>query len=189
MDVNLYLTRLREQLAASAAVGGDETVELAERLAAPLEAAARLVIQDALSDAMQEITLDLAPGMVDVRVRGRDIAFVVTRPAAPVPAVPAATASSEPSHGAIMASPRDDAGADLSSEAGTARISFRPPDRLKAEIEAAAEREGLSVNAFLVRTLTAALREGRTPPPTPPRSAPGQLTQRGSGQRLEGWVR
>jgi hypothetical protein len=73
-----------------------------------------------------------------------------------------------------------------SGEAGTARISFRPPDRLKAQIEAAAEREGLSVNAYLVRTLTAALRPAAAAAST---TVTTRVTRRPlGGERLEGWV-
>lgn len=186
MNVDIHLATLREQLAAAAAMGGAETVELAERLAAPLEAAARLVIQDALSDAMQEVTLELAPGSVDVRVRGRDISFAVTRP----PVLP--VASGDVTVTPPMA-PSVEAVEDDGAETGTARISFRPSDRLKGQIEAAAEREGLSVNAFLVRTLTAALRQpgaGGTGLPSAPSAptAPGARATSGYGNRLEGWV-
>ncbi|MDV3220246.1 histidine kinase [Intrasporangium sp.] len=180
MNLDVYLTALTRQLADAAALGGDEMVELAERLAVPLQSTARLVLQDALADAMQEVTLELAPGSAELRLRGREISFVVTRPTGPgggefQPAQPAEPA--EPAGTGLPAEPGD------SGEAGTARISFRPPDRLKAQIEAAAEREGLSVNAFLVRTLTAALRPA-APTTAPPRNGGRAL----GGQRLEGWV-
>jgi hypothetical protein len=169
MNLDTYLTALTRQLADAAALGGDEMVELAERLAAPLQSTARLVLQDVLADAMQEVTLDLAPGSAELRLRGREISFVVTRPAAPE------------SGGEGVAEPQEPGEPAESGEVGTARISFRPPDRLKAQIEAAAEREGLSVNAFLVRTLTAALRPAAA---TPARSSQRLL----GGERLEGWV-
>ena len=47
---------------------------------APLESSTRLVLLDALAAAAGEITLDLAPGSVEVRLRGRDPEFVVTSP-------------------------------------------------------------------------------------------------------------
>lgn len=177
MNVDLYLTALTRQLADAAALGGDEMVELAERLAAPLQSTARLVLQDALADAMQEVTLELAPGSAELRLRGREISFVVTRPAGP------GAVESQPAGPGYVTDTGRAAEPSESGEAGTARISFRPPDRLKAQIEAAAEREGLSVNAFLVRTLTAALR------PAAPTSAPARFGGRAmGGQRLEGWV-
>ncbi len=48
-----------------------------ERLAVALEAAGRLVILDALSEAVGEITRELTPGSVDLRLRGRDVEFAV----------------------------------------------------------------------------------------------------------------
>ena len=53
---------------------------VAERLAAGLDAATRLVLLDVLSAAAAEITRDLAPGSVDLRLRGREIELVVTQP-------------------------------------------------------------------------------------------------------------
>ena len=80
MDIDRYVTDLRAQLAAAAETGGEETRALAERLSTALDAAARLVLLEALSDAASEITRELAPGSVDVRLRGRDPELVVTRP-------------------------------------------------------------------------------------------------------------
>ena len=64
-------------------------------------------------------------------------------------------------------------------DAGTARITVRLPETLKAQIEAAAEREGVSVNAYLVRTLGAALQPGTS-------AASASWSQ--SGHQLSGWV-
>ncbi|MGH7764704.1 MAG: hypothetical protein ACREOM_09840, partial [Candidatus Dormibacteraceae bacterium] len=65
-------------------------------------------------------------------------------------------------------------------EAVMSLISFRPPDHLKARIEDAAESDGLSVNAFLVRTLAAVLEPGR---------APATTTDPKGGTRVDGWFR
>ncbi len=177
MNLDVYVGALTRPLADAAALGGDAMVDLADRLAPPLQATARLVLQDALSDAMQEVTLELAPGSAELRLRGREVSFVVTRPEPS----PRETAGPEvaPSNHPELGKPLDLADA---GEAGTARISFRPPDRLKAQIEDAAEREGLSVNTYLVRTLSAALRAAA------PAAAPATTTRRGYGERLQGWV-
>src|SRR5690606_29740358 len=82
MDLAPYLDQLRRELAVAAAAGGPDARDLAERLTAPLESAARLALLDALTAAAEEITRDLAPGSVDVRLRGRDPEFVVTPPPA-----------------------------------------------------------------------------------------------------------
>ncbi len=79
MDLNPYVDTLRHEIAVAARFAGPDAESLAERLTAPLESAARLVLQEAISDAAQEISRDLAPGSVDVRLRGRDLGFVVDR--------------------------------------------------------------------------------------------------------------
>ena len=54
-----------------------------------------------------------------------------------------------------------------------ARINLRLPDQLKARVEQAAEREGLSVNAWLVRAASAAVDRSATG-----RGRPGRPPQR-----------
>src|ERR1041384_3007248 len=78
MHIGPYVSDLQRQLVNAAENGSDETRAVAERLAAGLDAAPRLVLLDALTSAAGEITRDLAPGSVDVRLRGREIEFVVT---------------------------------------------------------------------------------------------------------------
>src|SRR5664279_2328572 len=80
MDLAHYVNDLQHQLEVAAEAGGEQARVLAERLTAPLESATRLVLLEALSVAASEITRDLAPGSVDVRLRGRDPEFVVTQP-------------------------------------------------------------------------------------------------------------
>src|SRR6476659_4578098 len=80
MDLERFVEPIRRQLLVSAEAGGDETRAVAERLTAPLDAAIRLAVQDALSAAADAITCELAPGSVEVRLRGRDLEFVVTPP-------------------------------------------------------------------------------------------------------------
>src|SRR6266545_3868807 len=82
MDLTSYVDNLRRELAVAAEAGGEDARALAERLTAPLDAAARLALLEALSAAADEITRDLAPGSVEVRLRGRDPEFVVTAPPA-----------------------------------------------------------------------------------------------------------
>ncbi|MER6103383.1 toxin-antitoxin system HicB family antitoxin [Streptomyces sp. NPDC001832] len=172
MDLTPYVDTLRRELAVAAEAGGDEARELAERLTAPLESATRLTMLNVLSAAMDEITRELAPGSVDVRLRGLDPDFVVTPPPTDggAPAEPAATV--EPF--------RTPAPAD-GDEGGTARVNLRLPARLKARAEEAANREGLSVNAWLVRAVSAAV-DGGTRPHTPEKT-------RTIGQSFTGWVR
>ncbi|MGW7004536.1 hypothetical protein ACWGCW_17370 [Streptomyces sp. NPDC054933] len=178
MDLTPYVDNLRHELAVAADAGGEEARALAERLAAPLESAARLTLLNALSAAMEEVTRDLAPGSVDVRLRGLDPEFVVTAPPGQEPYEAAQEHENAPSGGRAPAPP---APSD-SDEGGTARINFRLPAHLKARVEDAAGQEGLSVNAWLVRAVATALEPGERG-----RSS-GRSRHRG-GQSYTGWVR
>jgi hypothetical protein len=175
MDLTPYVDNLRRELAVAADAGGDDARALAERLTAPLESAVRLTLLTALSAAADEITRDLAPGSVDVRLRGLDPSFVVT---------PSPTDPGFDDIGAIMASPvPSKMNRSLDAEDGTtSRINFRLPEHLKLRIEEAAGAEGLSVNAWLVRTVAATLEPGDQ----------GHRAERHTGrsaQRYTGWAR
>lgn len=172
MDLTPYVDNLRRELAVAAEAGGEDARELAERLTAPLESATRLTMLNVLSAAMDEITRELAPGSVDVRLRGLDPDFVVTLPptdsGAPVEPTAPADALAHPA-------PAD------ADEGGTARVNLRLPANLKARAEEAAGREGLSVNAWLVRAVSAAV-DGGARPRT-------HQTTHSVGQSFTGWVR
>ncbi|KAA5830030.1 hypothetical protein ABT337_09475 [Saccharopolyspora hirsuta] len=165
MDLTTYVDNLRHQLAVAAEASGEDARALAERLAAPLDSAIRLTLLDALSAAADEITRDLAPGSVDLRLRGGNPDFLVTPP----PAEEEAEADAEQ-----PAPPPQDG-----DEGAMTRINLRLPEHLKVQIEAAANRDGLSANAWLVRAATAALEPGRGTTRRSPRG----------GQRYTGWVR
>ena len=135
MELAQYVTDLQRQLADAADNGTAETRAVAERLAAGLDAATRLVLLDALSAAVGEITRDLAPASVDLRLRGREVEFVVSQPSAETEEAPAV---------------------DL-DDASTSRTTLRLPDALKARVDDAAAADGVSVNTWLVRAIAAAL--------------------------------
>src|SRR5687767_10277354 len=134
MDLSPYLETLRRDLAASAAAGGAEIERTAGVLAGALDAAARLCLLEALSDAAAEITSKLETATVDVRLRGREADLVVTE---------AAYAEEAP----VAAPPPADPAGDV------ARITLRLPESLKEAVERAAAAEGISVNAWLVRAI------------------------------------
>jgi hypothetical protein len=176
MDLNVYVDRVRRELAVAAEAGGPEAVALAERLTAPLASAFQLTLLEALSTAADEITRDLAPGSVEVRLRGGEPSFAVTAPSAE-PTAPPMVSSVAPE----AATELDEAPAE--GDGATARIAFRVPDQLKARIEEAAAAQGRSVNAWLTRAATAALRtpsQGATADPKP--------TAGRSKQHFTGWV-
>ncbi|UED88056.1 hypothetical protein [Streptomyces profundus] len=172
MDLTPYVDTLRRELAVAAEAGGDDARELAARLTAPLESATRLAMLHVLSAAMDEITRELAPGSVDVRLRGLDPDFVVTPP-------PVDTAS--PVEPAAPAEPFKNAAPADGDEAATARVNLRLPAHLKARAEEAAGRDGLSVNAWLVRAVSAAV-DGGTGARTTEKA-------RAVTQSFTGWVR
>lgn len=146
MELDRYIEDIHAQLDAVARSGGEQARELADRLAAPLDSAIRLALQDALVAAAEEITVELAPGSVELRLRDREPTFVVSPPEA---GDGFDDGDAEPAPGAGSPSVIDgDA---------IARINVRMPEQLKARVDRAAEREGLSVNAWLVRAASARL--------------------------------
>jgi hypothetical protein len=188
MDLTPYVDNLRRELAAAAEAGGDEARALAERLTSPLESAVRLTLLEALSAAVDEITRDLAPGSVEVRLRGRDADFVVTPPPAepaPEQAPRAGLREALASAVEVTMGVRPPATSDTDEGGGggggTSRITLRLPEHLRPRIDEAASRMGLSVNAWLVRAVAAALG------PEDDRPGPGEGSS--SGRRFTGWVR
>lgn len=175
MQLETYVSQLRDQLAVAASAGGEEALSLAQRLTAPLESAVRLTLLDALSTAAAEITSELAPGSVEVRLRGSEPEFVVTLP--PEETTDEDGDSREPVGGAATSPATTAAG-----EGGTARINLRLPDQLKSQVEQSADREGLSINAWLVRAVAAAVDRGQPGPHREHRTAR-------SSQRYTGWGR
>src|SRR6185312_839707 len=90
MDLQPYVDAVRHELNVAAAAGGSDAEALADRLTAPLESSLRLALLEALSEAAEQITRELAPGSVEVRLRGRDPDFTVDPGAAEPPAAPPA---------------------------------------------------------------------------------------------------
>ncbi|GAA2911999.1 hypothetical protein GCM10010517_78570 [Streptosporangium fragile] len=196
MDLTPYVDNLRRELAVAAEAGGPDARALAERLTAPLESAVRLTLLEALSAAAGEITRDLAPGSVDIRLRGRDPDFLVTpAPADRSPEEAPGRSLRSALAGAVEVAmgvrPPVSEASPEGDEGGTARISLRVPDHLKPRIEEAAGREGLSVNAWLVRAVSAALGPGDGGRRSD-RRAGSQNDGRGdpwTGRHYTGWVR
>ncbi|MGA7204132.1 MAG: histidine kinase [Specibacter sp.] len=162
MELGQYVNELQRQLVDATESASEETRAVAERLAAGLDAATRLVLLDALSAAVGEITRDLAPGSVDMRLRGRDVDFVVSAPS------PDSDADD-----------RTPAPVDL-DDVSTSRTTLRLPDALKARVDDAAAADGLSVNTWLVRAVAAALQ--------PKQRRAAQRTLR-TGDNFAGWAR
>jgi hypothetical protein len=165
MELDRYADRLRSQLASVADAGSDESRALAERMSAVLDPAIRLTLLELLAEAAGDISRELAPGSVDVRLRGQDPELIVTRP----PEAPIVAASTAAPTAAVDAAPDD--------ESATFRTTLRLPERLKSRVEQAAAAEGVSVNSWLVRAVTTALE------PDTRRTVPR------TGDRFTGWAR
>jgi hypothetical protein len=159
MDLQPYVEAVRHELNLAAAAAGAEAQALADRLSAPLESAIRLALLEALAAGVEEITSELAPRSVEVRLRGRDPEFVVSAPL------------DEP----VGQQPFDVAFGD--EDGGTWRITLRLPESLRAAVEAATRHDGSSLNAWLVRAVAAAVQ-----------SKAGRATP-GSARQVTGWVR
>ena len=149
MEMAQFVDRLEADLAAVAAVGDEATAEAAERLIHALRSSAGLRLLEVLGEAALEVSAQLPSGHVEIRLTGQDPALVYVAEEAAEPA-PAA----------------DEDGL-------TARITLRLPEALKQRVEAAAGRENVSVNSWLVRALNTSV------------SAPVQR----SSNRLTGFVR
>ena len=159
MDLQPYVDAVRHELNLAAAAGGAEAQALADRLSAPLESAIRLALLEALSAGAEEITSELAPRSVEVRLRGRDPEFVVSAPL-----------DESSAHQGFDVAFGDD-------EGGTWRITQRLPESLRDAVEAATRHDGSSLNAWLVRAVAAAVQ-----------SKAGRATP-GTARQVTGWVR
>ena len=136
MQIEGYVQALREDLARVAAVGDESTARAAELLAVALESSLGRRLQEALAEAALELTAQLESGRIEVRVAGGDPELVLVR--------------------------EEESAPEPADEAFTARITLRLPDSLKVRIEAAASRDGVSANTWLVQALTRAA-EPRSP--------------------------
>jgi hypothetical protein len=135
MDVTPYLEAVRSDLE-NVAGSEEATLAVAERLARALEPSLQLRLLDALSQAAQEVSDQLPAGRIEVRLSGRDVHLVFAGEETPEAAAP------------------DD-------DTGTARLTLRMPEGLKARVEQQAGRDGTSTNAWLVRAITRALEHPR----------------------------
>lgn len=168
MDLRTLTRTVQEQLAASAAIGDDGTRRAAHLLSVSLEPALRLALQDAVSQVAADVSAGIAPGRVEVTLRGEQLEVDVVPPAMPPP---------PPAPPAPPAPVTDDPSGDPGADGGAARVTFRPPQQLKARLEDAAAQQQLSLNAFLIRALTSHLDGAdRASDPSSPYSRTGRTS-------------
>lgn len=137
MELARYIEALQSDLAGIAAVGDEQTAAAAGRLIEAIRASAGLRLLDVLTEATLELSGQLPSGHVEVRLSGQDPSLVYVE--------------EEETEAAPVAA---------GEEGSTARISLRLPEGLKASVEAAAAREGISVNTWLIRALTRSVSGG-----------------------------
>ena len=130
MNLTIVLEGLQQDLLGLAELGDERSAQIAARLGEALASNLRLKLFDLLSQAAVELSSKLPNGHVEVRLAGQEPELVFVDSAGEAGAV---------------------AGEELS-----ARISLRLPESLKSAVERSAEREGISVNAWLVRAIARA---------------------------------
>jgi hypothetical protein len=169
MELSEYIETLRGEVASVTRVAGEDVARAGQMIAEALDSSIRLTLLDVLSGAAAEITSRLDDAAVELRLSSGNPAFVVVHapPEPPPPPLPAP--GGDPARG------------EGEEETGTSRVTLRLPDGLKTRAEAAAARDGLSLNAWLVR---AASRVLDNPSESGPRSS-----RRGPGQRITGFAR
>ena len=133
MQLDSHVQAIQQELAAAAAHGDEQAAEIARRMGEALAATLHLQLLDLLGEAALEIGGQLESGRVEVRLAGREPELVVVTDEVPEAEYVGA-------------------GEELSG-----RISLRLPESLKSGVEAAAAREGISTNAWLVRTIARSL--------------------------------
>jgi len=141
MELGPYVAALRDNLAAAAAAGDEQTRTAARVLTATLDPAARLAIMNALADLAAEVTLALEDRVVEVRLDGQDVQVVVTGGGpeeAPEP-------PEQPQQ------PLGDAAGDIR------RITVRLMEEIKDKAEQTAAAQGMSLNAFVSQAVQGAL--------------------------------
>jgi len=165
MELSPYVEGLRRELNSLTRFASDDVVQVAGKLAEALDSSVRLTLLEVLSAAAAEITTRLDDAVIDVRLNAGEPEFVIT---------------TVPEHADQPADPAPDVAAD---DAGTARVTLRLSEALKARVETQAAADGLSVNSWLAHAAIRAL-EG-----TQPGRGPRQRGSSGIGQRITGYAR
>lgn len=168
MDLDARIDRIRTDLVEAAEIGGTEAVDLAGRLARPLESLLRVTMIELLGAAADAISAELAPGRVTVVIRDGEPHFEVD-----------VDVDVEADTGETRVDPAEEWAATASDDAGEiARISLRLPAGLKRGVDEAADRDSVSSNTWITRAVMAALH---------PQSPQHHRSTR-SARRITGWV-
>jgi hypothetical protein len=131
MNLTIVLEGIQADLQGLAELGDERSAQIARRLSEALSSNLRLKLFDLLSQVAVELSSKLPSGHIEVRLAGQEPELVFVDSAA------------------------DPAGSTAGEEL-SARISLRLPESLKLAVEKAADREGVSTNAWLVRAIARA---------------------------------
>ncbi len=174
MDLTPYLRSLRDDLMAAAAIGDEQVRRAADVLSGAIEPSARLALMNALSDFAAEVTQALEHVVVDLRLDGRDVKVSVTEhtPADPVDAEQPDPRDDRWSEADKLRRAVQDAGGELS------RTTVRLFHDLKSEAEVAASDQGVSLNTYISRAVSDAVRAAAT----------GNKPRKGGRRTVSGFV-
>jgi hypothetical protein len=172
MELSEYTETLRREVASITKFAGEDVARAGQQIAEALDASIRLTLLDVLSGAAAEITSRLDDVAIELRLSGGSPTFAVVHGPPDVVAPPPPPPPPFP----------DASRGEAEEETGTSRVTLRLPDGLKARADSAASRDGLSLNAWLVRAASQALDD---PAPAATPSRPG----RGPGRRITGYAR
>lgn len=173
MDLTPYVSALREDLLAAAAVGDDETRRAASLLAGAIEPAARLALMNALSDLAAEVTGELDGPTVDLHLDGRNVRVRITKHAAGQ----AVAADAGPAAPDDLRRSLQDVGGELS------RTTVRLFNELKSQAERAAGDQGVSLNTYISRAVADSVRSA-----VPGKGHRDASTERPGGSTVTGFV-
>ncbi|MFM1729001.1 hypothetical protein ABI214_04175 [Prescottella soli] len=148
MDLTEYTARLRDDLAAAAALGDADTQRIAEALAGAVERSAQLMLVSALSDLAREASEELGDRTLHVRFDGTDVAVEATRRRREADGAAG-------QHGDTTDPYRtfEDMTGDIS------RVTLRLVDQIKSRAEEAALQDGMSLNSWVSQAVQGALRD------------------------------
>lgn len=170
MELTQYVETVRDQVAQASALADESSQHVAQRLSASIDAALRLALIQALADAASEISADLAPGSVELRMQGANPTFAVSLP------------ETETTTDVHDVADSDDFDTDSESDEPQARISLRLPQSTKTRIDEAAAREGLSANSWISRAVHMRLRRDEFAGDARDRRRGGRGRNRGRGR-------
>lgn len=155
MQLDPHIEALERELTDLGSLGDEAAATAAQRLIQLLATPVRVRMLELVGEAALEVSGQLPSGHIEVRLAGHEPSLVFIPEEEGEEAVGVSTAADD----------------------SAARLTLRMPEALKTSVEEAAARDGLSVNAWLVRAIARQL------------SGPAPRPQRHIGKRITGFGR